>query len=515
MQRLHLDYKQDKDISGAFEDSFIPDTIADNEGYSFPIRTVFAEHSETNYDKNPYTLADGNIPFRYEKAPSPSYNKGYTDLKWSVRNQGRIKLYLENICLLMRNKVLINGGKLENTKIIWFYPVSMTEAHSNKLKTLWHTLYKDYFGNGAENNIIFMSESVAPYSYYSKKQGASSNVVTIDIGGGTTDVYVVEESKPKMLTSFRFASNAIFGDGYNWDSDNNGFIKTFKDDFLNKLATNGLDGLKSTFDSIENKKVSSDIVAFLFALSSNREVNNNEALDFLKKLSDNNRLKYVFILFYTAILYFVAHSMKAKGLKKPLTIAFSGNGSKTLRVLSDNNKTLAKYVKLIFESVFDEKYDEHSNLDIKFADEPKQVTCKGGILHPVTQDFDKIDDIKCTLIGYDMETFAGKDFNYLKITPDVQKKIVQAVTDFVTFTFDLHKNNGSFFAKKFDADAGIAGFVQNTCLNNLTEYAKLGLIKKQGELKTLGEEDVIEETLFFYPIVGMLNNLAREIGNLP
>ncbi|MDR2843736.1 MAG: hypothetical protein LBV57_03720 [Candidatus Symbiothrix sp.] len=512
MQRLHPDYKQDKDIKNAFEDNFIPDTIADGDWYSFPMRTVFAEYTEIDYTKPVYSLADGNIPFLYEKAQIPPHNTIKTNLKWSSKEQGRVKLYLENIFILLRNKVLINGGRLDKTKIIWFYPASMTEAHYNRFQSIWKVLYKEYFGDQA-GNIITMSESIAPYYYYRKKLGAKSRTVTVDIGGGTTDVYVVESKEPKMLSSFRFASNAIFGDAYNWDSDNNGFVSLYKNEFINILTNNGLEELKKAFQSIESRKVSSDIVAFLFALSSNRQVKNNDALDFLKKLADNDKLVYVFILFYSAILYYVANTMKSKGLDMPLTLAFSGAGSKTLRILSEDKKTLAKYVKLIFEKVYGQVYDATNDLDIIFEENPKEATCKGGIVNPQKQEYDEIDTIKASLLGCNTATFVNS-YSYAEITPEIQEQIVQEVLNFIDFTFDLHKENNNFFQKKFSADVGILPFVRETCQKDLREYIKLGLEHKMEELKDLGADNTIEETLFFYPIVGMLNRLAREISCL-
>jgi hypothetical protein len=523
IQRLHTDYKQDRDINAAFEDCLIPDTINYQDSYSFPMRTVFAEHKKINYDTQPYTLADGNIPFRYEKEIIPDYNETRTDLKWSGKENGIIKLYLANLFLLLRNKVLLNNGSLEKTKIIWFYPVSMSEGRCNRFKTLWIELYKEYFGDNTDN-LITMSESVAPYYYY-KRRGAKSNVVSIDIGGETTDVYVVENHQPKMLSSFRFASNAVFGDGYNWDSDNNGFVNLYKDKFLDILDVNEYEKLKEAFLSIEKKKVSPDIIAFLFSLSSDRQMDNNDSLNFLKHLSENDKLRYVFILFYGAILYFIAKSMKAKGLQKPLTLTFSGNGSKTLRILSENNKTLSKFAKLIFNSVFDEKYDSDNDLDIIVEQEPKKATCKGGILNPVTQEIGEIDKIKCILTGHDLSS--EEKICYSEIAT-IQKDIVTNVVDFMNFMFRLDKDNGDFFSKNFVADAGIIQMIKGICLNkvNLKDYLEHGIERKIVEItgkssenmsdeerKIFGEH-IVEDTLFFYPIIGILNELARKISEL-
>ena len=515
IQRLHIDYGEDNgDIGAAFDDNLIPRSIGHSEMYQFPIRTAFAEHNKIDYDKATYSLASGNIPFRYEKAPTPRHNNVKTELKWSTQKKHQVKLFLDNIYILLRNKVLLNGGNLSATKIIWFYPASMTEAQCNTFKKIWNELYVKYFGTDCDN-IISMSESVAPYSYYIKKRGGKEPIVTIDIGGGTTDIYVVENKDPKILSSFRFASNALFGDGYNWDSDNNGFVRLYKKEFVDSLTNNGLYTLQSAFNIIEKGKSSSDITAFFFALSHNHEVRskNVPSLNFLDKLQDNEQLKYVFIIFYSAILYYVALIMKAKGLGMPLTIAFSGNGSKTLAVLSSENDTLTKYMKLIFESVYDQKYDKHNDIEIRYDANPKESTCKGGILNPEPQNFDNIENIKCALLGINDSEFIDK-----RPLDSVDEKLLQQVVGevdrFVDFIFALNQSNDSFFVKKFNADAKIAGVVRDICRKNLMEYAKQGVENRTSELRSWGAEEQIDETLFFMPIVGMLNNLARELSNL-
>ena len=514
MQRLHLDYRSDKDIQYAFENNFLPDTIFDEDEYGFPLRTAFSEYNEFDPGKSVFSLGSGNIPFRYEKAPIPPYNKVKTNLKWSTKEQVRIRLYIENVFLLMRNKVLLNGGKLDDTKVIWFYPASMTEAHFNKFKEIWQSLYQEYFGNNI-GNVITMSESVAPYNYYKYKKGAKSNVVTIDIGGGSTDVYVVEDSTPKILSSFRFASNTIFGDGYNYDSDSNGFVSEFLDDILQALGTNGLSELESALKSIEKNKKSIDIVAFLFSLSCNKQTKekNINSLNFKQMLSDHNKLKYLFIIFYSAILYYVANLMKAKGIALPYTIAFSGNGSKSLSVLSSDNNTLKNYIKLIFETVYGAKYSDNDELEIIYEENPKEATCKGGILNPTSQTFADIANLKLSLLGNDLQTFVSSK-KYSEIDNSIQKDVSNEVIKFIDFVFDLHKNNNSFFVQKFDVDGSILDSVSEICKKNVLEYMKLGMENKKEKIKDLGTDGELEETLFFYPLVGILNNLAREINKM-
>jgi len=518
MHRLHTLYS-DRDINGAFVHNFVPDTVGDkkNDDFSFPMRTVFSKWSDDFKNEKYFALAHGNVPFLYEKEMFPeAYNEPCTELKWrGEEDDYLVQLYLENIFLLIRNKVVLNGGNLKATKIIWFYPASMDTGKFDNFNGYWAKFYKKYFGGDAEKNLITISESAAPHRYYKRKKGAASEVVTIDVGGGTTDVYIVEDDKPQMLLSFLFASSAIFGDGgigneTRWDSDSNGFIQRYYNEFIEILNTaddGNLQDLAATLQQIEKKnRKSSDIVAFLFSLFGNKKVKGNESLNFLAKLSNNKKFKYVFILFYGAILYFIAKSMKTKGLKRPLTLAFSGNGAKTLRVLSSNNNTIGEFAKLIFDDVYGTK---GSRLDIIFEDEPKKATSKGGILNSTPQMPDDIKKIKFTLIGNNMDNIPSTEIKFEQITEETQKNIIDSVSEFVDFLFELHENNDDFLHTSLGADDSIIDKVKEICKDRveMEQSLKHALSYKKGSKK-------VEETLFFYPLIGVLHELAQKVNRM-
>lgn len=520
LYRLHTKYA-DKDINGAFEHNFIPDTIGDkDDDFSFPMRTVFSEWSNINSNGEIYALANGNIPFLFEKKDIPSYNEAKTELKWrGDEDDYLVKLYIENIFLLLRNKVILNSGNLEATKIIWFYPASMDTGKYDNFNAYWEEYYKKYFGDNVANNLITISESAAPHRYYKRKKGASSEVVTIDVGGGTTDVYVVTNDKPEMLLSFLFASTAIFGDGgigseTRWDADMNGFIQKYYQDFVDQLDTlkikegtkeeKTLEDYASSLKQIRQKGNSPDIVAFLFSLSGNKDLKEIDKLNFLKELTKNKKFKYVFIIFYGAILYYIAKAMKIKGLKQPLTLAFSGNGSKTLDILTPNDKTKASFAKLIFDGVYG---TNTSKLDVIFEDEPKKATSKGGILNPAPQTPADIKKIKFTLIGDDLNCETVREVKYEEITESVQIKIIDSVVEFVEFLFNLHYDNDDFFTSSLSADETIIDVVKEICKDRveMEQSLKAALSNKRGNKK-------VEETLFFYPLIGVLHELARKVN---
>ena len=515
--RLSTDYDEQEaiDISVAFDEAFIPSTIGENSDYHFPMRTVYAEWTDVNYQQHTETLAEGNIPFRYEKARNPLYNKVKTNLKWSSAEEAntRVKLYIENLFIMMRNKVLLSGGRLSDTKIIWFYPASMTEFRLNAFRGVWEKLFAKYINANSADKLLCLSESAAPYFFYKNRMGLTSNAVTIDVGGGTTDVLVIKDDIPVVMTSFRFASNAIFGDGYNWSPETNGFVKKYKGDINDRLVGNSMH-LKDTinaFQEIMNCDNSSDIAAFFFSLAGNAAVVRNRIpLDFMGMLCNDPKMKYVFIVFYGSVIYHIAKLIKAKNLPIPQVIAFSGNGSKTLNVLSPNEQTISVFVTRIFRKVLGECPD----IRVIKVDEPKLATSKGGIYYDNSLSYEAIENLRFSLLGDDDTTSTeGKKYNEVNNDNTIEA-VSKNVSKFIDELFQITDAN-KFMVGSLGADPSLFEQIPRLCKYNLVEFTRQGLKAKLNELSDWGQDPSapIEETMFFYPIVAMLNNLAREISN--
>lgn len=526
IKKFSSDYKQAADIHFGFDEAFIPDNVGEDSLYSFPMRTALAENNGIDYKRPYYALVNGNLAFRYEKAPmpNPSYYKVRTNLKWSEGEDevARVKLYLENILILIRNKVLLNGGDLNTTKIIWFYPVSMTEAKLNDFRLVWQTLFKEVISQNL-SNLIEITESIAPFYYYKNKGETNSNLLTVDIGGGTTDIFYVESDTPKFLSSFRFAANSIFGDGYNSDVNNNGFVNTFKESIKDALDANSdkLKNLPNTFKEILQLPDSNDIIAFFFSLAGNLDVKKAhvESLNFLDMLKSNSTLKYPFIIFYGALIFYVAKLLKANGVsapskEKPLSIAFSGNGSKTLDVLSPNPGTIAKFFKYIFAMAY-EIEEEGIKIDVKKLDEPKVATCKGGLYFSMdklvmnendTSNYDNVTKLNSNLLGTD-DTTTLENLKYSDVKDDTIRKVAETVKTFFEEFFKINDNHDDFFTKSLGADQSILKKINEICTESIYEYVNQGFTHKCKELKD--KNTTIEETMFFYPMIPILNKVAR------
>ena len=174
IQPMNIGYGKDPD--DVIMADFMPSVIG--EYFKFPTRTVLSEKAGLDWiGTEVVPMAETNLPFVFETMDLPPYNKSHVDLKWAaeVESQNRICSYFENLMMLMRNKVLMNGGDLSATKIAWFYPASMSSKRVTKIRDTWKMLYGIYFGGDSDTQIITMSESVVPYYYRGGNFGHSDS----------------------------------------------------------------------------------------------------------------------------------------------------------------------------------------------------------------------------------------------------------------------------------------------------------------------------------------------------
>lgn len=492
----------------------IPDTIGNDSLYKFPMRTALCMSSDTNWNKAVYPLGHTNIPFPYEKKRGYAYDRVVTDLKWSndPDNIKRIKSYIESLFMMLRTKVLLNNGNLAKTKIVWFYPISMVENRYNSFSDVWTKAYEKYFG-GDRGNVIPMTESVAPYEHYRNSEASVGNIVTIDIGGGTTDIVLANDGEVNNITSFHFAADSIFGDPYVTNRSSasvNKLLVQYENTIKSVLEDNSLSDLEDIFEQNLKSKISSNIASFFFSLKNNSEIQAKrlvENVDFNTMLLLDTKYKIVFIIFYSAIIYHLAKIMKAKGEEMPRHIAFSGNGSKVIRVLTSSDKTLEKFTKKIFEKVYSQNYPSDGLTILQNVDNPKEVTCKGGLSNPLKQSYE---DIASTKIVYKSVNDGQDDFirkeTYAGINDAYLNKVVDEVKTFINFVFEL--NNEFSFKNNFGSVELSMNIAKEECMRDLLTYTKNGLENKK---KEVSDNDIIEETFFFYPLSGMLNALISAI----
>ena len=511
---------------------FLPKAIGDE--YGFPQRTVLSECERMDAQNvdNIIALGDANIPFIYEKESVGYGNRIVPNLKWSteIATSKRVRAYLTELALLMRTKVLLTGGDLAKTRLVWFYPLSMKVGNVRKMGEMWSKTFKEVFGVPAtESNLIQMPESVAPYYYYKSSsafKGAASTVANIDIGGGSSDVVVFESNsqQPALLTSFRFAANVLFGDGFSEvpHGDSNPMLVKYVEYFSHLF--DGDDDkygeLNGILSDITSKRKSEDINAFLFSVINNKVVGGNDVFSYNMRLNEDGVRKIIFIYFYVTLIYYVAKLMKHRNLSKPRSIMFSGTGSKVLDIVG-SQRDLDLLSQAVFERVYGEKYDSDGFSVVMEKHEPKQITCRGALmqvrdpqgcnnvaqLNRMLDDFDS--NVKYNYSMIDKENLVYDDMD----NEEIRTKIVEQVREF-----------NDFFITLCDEIHVVDRFlVENKYLQRFKEYVNKDLhhhlingwnfVNKNQEDRN--GSDTIEDTMFFYPIIGsirtnLIENLKEE-----
>lgn len=500
--------------------NFIPETIGKTNGIKFPMKTALSYKTATNWNTPTAPYVTGNMPFYYGSVSVPEYCSVETNLKWSTDAAiiPKIKCYLGSLMHIMRNKVVMEGGNLTATKVKWFYPTSMPAATVANIANIWLSLYKQHFGDNT-GNLEMLPESIAPYNYYKNQYGTGVDVLTIDIGGGTSDAYIIDSNgNPAFITSFRFAANSLLGDGFaNGGLAVNGYVNKFRPIINSILEANGLGIIKGNLDSLASYNNSSDFLSMLFSLKELPEVKNakcENTLDFISMMQQSEGVKTLVLIFYTAIIYHLANFIKAKkdkgaNIKEPACLAFSGNGSKLLQILGVNTQigkdTLCAYTKAIFEKVNGHEYCHRELKLIIDPDCPKEATCKGALLSVATPDTVRISQMKDVLLGIDSSTMA-ENREYDSLNQSDFKGLEATINDFAEIFFQLAK------------EQDVKNRFGTISITDLKEYRDLFVSDIQLHTSNAlifmglsGSATPIEDSLFFYPITVILTELARNI----
>lgn len=492
------------DETALIEKDYLPNQIGSGTDYFFPTRTVLSCSESIDWTNNVNAMGLTNLPLTYDKRRSMPYNEYHCNIKWGTGVELRMmESYVDNLLFMIRNMVIANKGDLHNTNITWFYPTSMAPKRLNIFRSTWDKVYNQYFTeNGSTSS---MTESSAPIQYYFNRYATATNLVNVDIGGGTTDIAFAKDKEVKFITSMRFAANVLFENSYSSADISNGIVDYFKNGIKNLLDEKNINEIKSIFDS-ENNRRSSNMSSFLFTLKDNSLLKDvdSKSIDFNYILQNDENFKISFILFYTAIIYHIAKIVKIKDLEIPRHVAFSGNGSKLVKIVSPDNKILSKYTRIIFEKVTGKKIEALDVLGLDKDSNPKEATCKGG-LYTNTQDSEDRD--KIVVLKGTGDTFVSASDTYDSVTESYKESVVNEVKKFLTFTLD-DMNNAFNFDDNFGVSNNSLKIAKTECYKDLKTYLDKGLAQRKEESDG---KNSLEETTFFYPIKGAINKLSDSI----
>lgn len=523
-------YNGDNLLYGALmKQEFLPKAIGGD--YQFPLRTVLSENERMDASSidEIVSLGDADIPFIYEKESIGYGNRIIADLKWSTEPEAnkRVRSFLTELALLMRTKVLLGNGDLRKTRLIWFYPLSMKVGNVRKMGDMWEKIMATVFDTESNaGNITQMPESVAPYYFYkcsSKFRGAASSVASIDIGGGSSDVVVFEPGaeQPAIVTSFRFAANVLFGDGFSDvpHGDTNPMVTKYVG-YFRRLFDNDDDKygeLNGILSDICEKRKSEDINAFLFSVANNKVTKGNDTFNYNIRLNEDATRKIIFIYFYCAIIYFVARMMRHRQIDMPRSVMFSGTGSKVLDIVG-TQRDLDQLTRYVFEHVYGQTYDSNGFGVIMERNEPKQITCRGALMQTrtavgmanINKLNDMLDSYDCNL-RYVFSNIADERLTYDDMKrAEVLEMIVDSVKTFNDFFCmmcdDIH------VVDTFLVDFKALQVFKSIVNHDLEHHLANGWRFMNRDIDEKSGHDAVEDAVFFYPIIGSIrDNLIENL----
>lgn len=488
-----------------------------------PFRTCLLENNSTDYDEISL-FENKNIGFDYEKRAIKDYLSSNTDIKWGSKYDDR-KIYIKELCKLLKTKSITENIRPENVKLSWLYPLSMSTSGLEDLERIWNKEFTINFGTqNITERLINLPESITPYFHARKfmdlefKKG-KENSISIDIGGGTTDImYFSADSTGdvsdsiKFISSFKFAGNSIFGGGKaQANIELNGFYKKHLKPLIEEFTLDeSLDS--ELLKNLKKIKEAEQLINFFFSLE-----NSSKNVKISETIKQDKHIKLGFILMYSSIIFHIAELFKSKGINEvPKNIVFSGTGSKTLNFVgssTNNYKQISKLATGIFESVLGIEIEDE--IAIKVPDYPKEITCRGSIqiLRDDAKTFEKfnhLNKISHSLIGghQDLEFESIKTYADLKdevVMKNIISSLESKTKEFVDIIKDLDSKLD--FSDIFGVSKEALRKYEEILLSSIEHSVHL-------TLKDKDPTDRINETLFFNSLNTNLPKLIYELSQI-
>lgn len=497
------------------KEEFVPQTVGESAtDVSFPFRTATCEKPSFDNTVGFDLFSNVNIGFALE-ASIFSANRYTTNLKWSFENESgskgilaadKVEAFLYQLMLLIRNKVILNKGKLSLTKVAWTLPLSMSGKGKlvKKFEEAFDAAFKQ---SGAVREPRPITESIAPYHFLAKQQGgravieSGQNTINMDIGGGTTDVMMyMTEQNAYVSTSFKFAGNDLWGGGYKRGAKDNGFIKNFQQIRSNLGGMPGNIALDSYLNDAQFS--AEDIVNLMFR--------HNDVLRFTDSIKQgNSNLLFTMFVHYSAIIYHTVEMLTEKNLPLPRYLTFTGKGSQYLKLLFGAEYSLEEYTKLLFKAYTDKPV--RSDFRCILVGSPKEVTASGAVLTLSTGETSNINP--------ETSYRLGNDANYTQPTGGYDQQQI-CNTPFVSndFRVSVLTNLQSFFTKTF-RNGEISRFIRDeggVALNKFSsaldspDFVNSGIFwDSYNRVMDDTKNNNLSETFFFYALKDALYQLSK------
>ncbi len=472
-----------------------------------------------------------------------------TNLKWAAQearcngNGGddgierkRIDAYCEQTLWMLKNMIVNKGYYAGGIDVIYFYPASMEQDDIDMFKEAWSEAVDRVFEQCGFHVELQEPEleSVAPYYSLLKKVDDAKlfayNSINIDIGGGTTDIFILDKEfrNPETQSretygyeaSVQFAGDNIWGTTKPIGNVPNGFVK-FLETLIERDQIILGDVLRKKYDMFKKRtkptgqlsfEGDKDMASFFFKHA--------DEFRFANKISNNSHLKKVLLVHYASIIYYVTDIIKyikkrRPEFEMPSTLTFTGKGSEYIKIISPDARIIEKLTYVLFNAFGISNNEFKHGFKVAYTDNPKILTAEGGIhkyknpnikinfvekgsVNIPNQDdeivrgsatFEKVGEF---VLGFEHEStpYANKVLNY-------KNAVMDHFNDFVDAIYKNRQNITTVLRNVSFEEADVK-FIKE---KGSESYDTLGQLFENGHNT---EDPILKSNMFFLAIANML-----------
>ncbi|MDU1890275.1 MAG: hypothetical protein E6767_06255 [Dysgonomonas sp.] len=494
-----------------FSREFVPEKA------EYPVKTASIEGEK--YNAGDSLFSGINIGYMLEDEMMDFNERIYhyeTDLKWAyqqnaadLRAKSRVEAYCMQTMWMIRNELLMNGTT--QCRLFYFTPSCMVDTQKTLFRDAWDAAVKALLRGFNHNatQIKDIDEAVAPY-YALVTSGANvtetDNIVNIDIGGGTTDIFYFQcrgtIENMGYISSVMFAGNDIWGNGVRKSNGvSNGIVKYA----LQKLEQNPPAG----FD-----KLIKNCVKFSSADASSMLFKYDKKLGYTNILAHNNNICNILLVHYASIIYYTCDLLKKYELDIPDCISFTGKGSEYIKLFAQSTERIEKITRALLLTFLGEEHkDKINNVRIMRVTNPKELTANGGVMRDQTVGkgiFKMYEDNPIFTVGTGKEketTYKNKDI----VTSELQSQIYENYTNFINMLYDSQHLQKALSGSGFN-------FIEDGNLNK-ANWITLGIRSFEQALNLYlntngrSENGFIDSSIFFLTLKDAIYQMSQNVSD--
>ena len=358
---------------------FVPSRIV-----SVPFMTILRERAfkETTIDNLPFRsnfiYYVDQVLYAIEDLPDDKRPLKF-NLKWDEAEQSRTKVqyFISQTILQAAVEAAANGVKRENLDFNFSYPEAYTSEHLRAFKRITKRSVNIGLSDlnfKTKEKTKFLTESISSALYFAAGQKIpfTENVVTIDIGGGTSDLSIWQNLNLIWRNSFRLAGKDVLID---FLCNNLSLIKDISGN--DELLLSSYDNLLK----IKSNKIKLQNGVELLVNSSQFGVAFENRFELISGKEKGKDLKNLAELTLSGILYYISQVLNhliennqfKKGVSKSLKICLGGKASTLYKIIfedSEEQEGLSKMIEKVTGGVF-------SSISVEFTSTPKHEVSYG------------------------------------------------------------------------------------------------------------------------------------------